>query len=115
MARPKDPTAGSLERMNAYVNSQPKIIQMEPAYVKIYQLALKNGHWIYDPDLKRWYDPEEFKGLEQKINGGDPKRLQRMQVRDPMQGIKAAHVQLQDLKDRMEIFIKRVVEYYRKS
>ncbi len=40
--------------------------------------------------------------------GGDPKRLERMQVRGPMQGIQAAHVQLQDLKDRMEILLEEL-------
>jgi len=30
--------------------------------------------------------------------GGDPKRLEPMQVREPVQEIQAAHVQLQDFK-----------------
>lgn len=87
---------------------------MEPAYLKKYQEAIKNGHWIYDPQLKRWFTPEEFKDIEMNTSGVDPKRLERLQIRDPLQGIQAAHVQLQDLKDRMEIFTKRVLDYYRK-
>jgi len=64
MPRPTEPNSGSTQRMQAYVNSQPKVIPMEPAYLKIYQQAIKSGHWIYDPDIKRWLTPEEFKEIE---------------------------------------------------
>ena len=70
-------------------------------------------HCIYDPEIKRWQTPEEFLELEKRISGGELKRLERLQIKDPMEGINAAYQQLQSLKDRMEVFVKKVIEYYR--
>nr|WP_276900206.1 hypothetical protein [Pedobacter kyonggii] len=79
----------------------------------IYKQAKIAKHWIYDPEIKRWQTPEEFLELEKRISGGELKRLERLQIKDPMEGINAAYQQLQSLKDRMEVFVKKVIEYYR--
>jgi len=83
-------------------------------YFTIYECAKAANHWIYDPQIKRWQTPEEFMELEKNISGGEPGRLERLQIKDPLEGINAAYEQLQSLKDRMEIFVKRVVDYYKK-
>ncbi|WP_316797114.1 hypothetical protein [Pedobacter agri] len=95
-------------------NYQPEP-QQKPSitYFTIYERAKAANHWIYDPEIKRWQTPEEFLELEKKITGGDPKRLERLQIKDPIEGINAAYEQMQSLKDRMEVFVKRVVEYYK--
>jgi len=80
----------------------------------IYQEAKAANHWIYDPEIKRWQTPEEFLELEKRITGGEPKRLERLQIKDPMEGIDAAYEQLQSLKDRMEVFVKNVINYYKR-
>ena len=84
-------------------------------YFTIYEQAKAAKQWIYDPEIKRWQTPEEFIELEKRISGGDPKRLERLQIKDPIEGINAAFEQLQSLKDRMEVFVKRVIEYYKPS
>ena len=91
----------------------PKEKPQSPAYIAIYEQAKTTNQWIYDPQLKRWQTPEEFLELEKKYSGGEPDRLARLQVRDPMDGINASYIQLQELKDRMEIFAKRVLNYYK--
>jgi hypothetical protein len=102
------------ERFKAYMASlPPKQKPITPLYITLYEEAKAKKHWIYDPEIKRWLSPEEFLELEKRISGGEPNRLSRLQVKDPLEGIEAGYMQMQDLKNRMEIFVKRVVEYYR--
>ncbi|RLJ80502.1 hypothetical protein [Pedobacter alluvionis] len=65
------------------------------------------------PEIKRGETPEEFLELEERITDGEPKQLERLQIKDPMEGIKAAYEQFQWLKDRMDVFAKKVIEYYK--
>jgi hypothetical protein len=60
-----------------------------------------------------WQSPEEFLECERRYSGDETNRLGRLQIKDPMQGIEASYIQLQNLKERMEIFVKRVIEYYK--
>lgn len=99
-------------RMENYKYEEPP--KPSITYFTIYEKAKALKHWIYDPEIKRWQTPEEFLELEKRISGGEPKRLERLQIKDPMEGVNAAYEQLQSLKDRMELFVKRVIEYYRK-
>jgi len=114
MPRSENPNKGSAEKMYAYMASLPKPTVSVPSYLAIYNEAKSKNQWVYDPQIKRWMTPEEFKGFEERLSGGEPIRLARMQVKDPIEGIEAGYVQLQSLKERMEIFVKRVLEYYRK-
>ncbi|WP_316848598.1 hypothetical protein [Pedobacter psychrodurus] len=82
-------------------------------YFTIYEKAKAAKHWIYDPEIKRWQTPEEFLELEKRMSGGEPKRLERLQIKDPMEGVNAAYEQLQSLKDRMEVFVKKIIAYYK--
>jgi hypothetical protein len=115
MARPNYETKSSSEKLRAYLASLPPKQQEAPAHISIYNEAKSKNQWIYDPDIKRWFTPEEFLDLEQRISGGAPNRLARMQVKDPIEGIEASFIQMQSLKDRMEIFVKRVLEYYKRK
>lgn len=91
----------------------PKESPKASAYLTIYEQAKLQRKWIYDPKLKRWQTPEEFLENEKRYSGGETDRFSRLQIRDPMDGINASYVQLQDLKERMEIFVKRVLDYYK--
>jgi hypothetical protein len=93
--------------------AMPKENPKAPACLEIYERAKLQRKWIYDPQLKRWQTPEEFLENEKRYSGGEADRLSKLQVRDPMDGINASYVQLQDLKERMEIFVKRVLDYYK--
>jgi hypothetical protein len=114
MSKPADPNAKTTEQVYAYIASISKQIIATPSYLAIYNEAKTKHHWIYDPSIKRWMTPEELKGFEERISGGEPNRLARFQIKDPMEGIEAGYIQLQSLKERMEIFVKRVIEYYKK-
>jgi hypothetical protein len=94
-------------------NSQPQ--QPSISYLSIYEEAKLKKHWIYDPEIKRWQSPEEFLELVQRYSGDETNRLGRLEIKDPMQGIEASYIQLQNLKERMEIFVKRVINYYKDS
>jgi len=75
-------------------------------YFTIYEQAKAAKQWIYDPEIKRWQTPEEFIELEKRISGGDPKRLERLQIKDPIEGINAAYEQLQSLKEGWRFLLK---------
>jgi hypothetical protein len=107
------PRETELSKRFKELSSKPKQVHLPAAYIAIYEAAVSQNHWIYDPQLKRWQTPEEFLENERRYAGGEPGRLSRLQVRDPMDGVNASYVQLQDLKERMEIFVKRVLEYYK--
>lgn len=95
------------------MQSLPNVSPNAPAYQAIFEKAKLEHKWIYDPHLKRWQTPEEFLENEKRYSGGEEDRLSKLQVRDPMDGINASYVQLQDLKERMETFVKRVLDYYK--
>jgi len=38
--------------------------------IAIYEAAVTQNHWIYDPQLKRWQTPEEFLENEQRYGWG---------------------------------------------
>ncbi|MBB2146908.1 hypothetical protein GM921_15495 [Pedobacter sp. LMG 31464] len=102
------------ERYKTYMAGlPPKTKPNTPLYITLYEEAKLKKHWIYDPDIKRWQSPEEFLELEKRISGGEPNRLSRLQVKDPIEGIEAGYLQMKVLKERMEIFVKRVIEYYK--
>lgn len=107
--KPKE-LIGESELQQRWKNYRPEV-QPKPiiTYYAIYEQAKAAKHWIYDPEIKRWQTPEEFHELEKKITGGDPKRLKRMHIKDPIEGINAAYEQMQSLKDRREVVIKRMV------
>lgn len=111
MSKPADPNAKTTEQVYAYIASLQRQVITTSA---IYNEAKSKNRWIYDPEIKRWMTPEEFKAFEERITGGEPNRLAKLQIKDPMEGIEAGYIQLQYLKERMEIFVKRVVEYYKK-
>ncbi len=107
------PRETELSKRFKEMGNRSKEVQLPSAYIAIYEAAVAQNHWIYDPQLKRWQTPEEFLENEKRYSGGEPGRLSRLQVRDPMDGVNASYVQLEDLKVRMEIFVKRVLEYYK--
>ncbi len=78
---------------------------------KICASALENGAWVYDPESKRWFTPQEF--LE--LFGGyyaDHKLFHRVKIKDPVAGIEAGYKQLENLKARLLAFSKKVIAYY---
>jgi len=86
----------------------------QPQYVTckfLFDAAKKRNLWLFDPQTKRWFSPEEFFGLYNKYPVND-KIFQRVEIKDPVEGLQAGHQQLTSIQNRLEIFGKKVIEYY---
>jgi hypothetical protein len=75
--------------------------------------ASRQGMWLYDPSFKKWYHPEEFEHIFTYANAKD-EFLKQLQIKNPEEGIKAGFQQLTALEKKLQIFILKVNEYYRK-
>ncbi len=73
--------------------------------------AIENKLWVYSPEIKKWYTPEEFVALYERYAEPE-KMIQNMQLRDPFEGIEAAYHQMKSLQSRAKAFTLRVLEYY---
>ena len=69
--------------------------------------------WLYDPEVKAWYSPEEFEDKFGRVASGNEKWLAKIQVRDPLEGIDAGYQRLQDLEIKLKDFTRKVIQYYR--
>jgi hypothetical protein len=77
--------------------------------------AVRTDRWLFDPSTKNWYTPPEFKDLFGRITSGNEKFLKQIQVRDPMDGIQAGKLRVQDLQIKLDDFTRKVIDYYRKK
>ena len=68
--------------------------------------------WLFDPADKQWYSPEEFEDVFSKLFAGNP-LFKRMQFKDPLEGITAGFIHLDQTKDKLMNLISRVVAYYK--
>ncbi len=62
--------------------------------------------WVYDPSRKKWYTPEEFSVLDERIVSGNEKYIAQVKVMDPRDGIKAGHQMLLDIHTKPEDFTR---------
>ena len=69
--------------------------------------------WIFDPAVKRWWNPEEFMEMYERYDNMDPKWFENLQIRDPFEGLDAADVQIKDILDRKAILAKKIVDYWK--
>lgn len=111
------PPKAETERLKEYKDSLKNQQQPIPKGMNCRDLARKakaEGLWIYDKSVKRWFTPEELVETYERMTAGQEQFLAKMQLRDPLQGIEAAHIQIKDITERLEIFTKKVIEYYKK-
>jgi hypothetical protein len=80
---------------------------------KIVEEAKSKGVWIFDPQYKKWYSPEDFAHTFNYANANDD-FLKRLQLRHPNEGIEAGFKRLADIHLRLQVFVKVVMEYYKK-
>ena len=80
---------------------------------KIADEAKAQGLWIYCPSYKRWYSPEDFEHIFHYADAKDD-FLKQLQIRDPLEGVIAGFQRMTEIQDRLKIFAKRVLEYYKK-
>jgi hypothetical protein len=79
---------------------------------KIVEKARHDNKWIYDPSIRRWYTPEEFLSTIKSYTNQD-KLIQKVELRDPIEGVEAAFHQIQDVNGRLMPFIKKVIDYFK--
>lgn len=80
---------------------------------KIADEAKAKGLWLYCPEYKHWYTPEEFKYTFTYANAED-EFLKRLQIRNPIEGVKAGFKRLTEIQNRLDLFSEKVVTYYKK-
>src|ERR1700741_2078124 len=91
-----------------------KIWTLHPAYIKAQYIAdeaRKYNAWIYHPEAKRWYTPEEFVGETSKMPDNAP-LFNQIQIRKPIDGINAGNRQIALMLDKLQAFTQRVMDYY---
>jgi hypothetical protein len=76
------------------------------------KMARENRLWVFDPEIKKWYTPEEFAAMYERYITGQEALVQRIQLRDPFEGIEAAYHQMESLQSRAKAFTLRVLEYF---
>ena len=78
---------------------------------KLFDTAKRNGHWIYDPQPKAWYTPEEFIRLYGPYYSNHP-LLIRVKLKSPLEGLKAGYKQVENLNTKLQLFNEKVVAYF---
>lgn len=87
---------------------------VENLFMVLLNEAIRKDFWLFNTEIKRWYTPDEFRQLNERIDRASQNRLlEKYKVMDPLEGLDAAHRQLESLRTRLEVFEKKVVEYYR--
>jgi hypothetical protein len=68
-----------------------RIWTLHPAYIKAQYLAdeaARKNAWLFDPEIKRWYTPEEFV-TETSQFPDNAQIFTKIQIRNPVEGIDA--------------------------
>lgn len=74
-------------------------------------MARASGSWIYNPENKTWYTPEEFLDAYGKFYLSHS-LFDKVKIMDPMEGVKAGYKQLDMLQDKLRAFSLKIIEYY---
>ena len=75
--------------------------------------ARKSKFWIYNPDGKKWYTPEEFgEAVAQNTLYLKEGWLEKYKIMNPIKGLEAAEILSQQLNQKKLEFQRRVLEYY---
>ena len=75
--------------------------------------ALRTDNWLFDPSTKTWYTPTEFKQQFERITAGNEKFLMQIQIRDPLDGVRAGKLRIQDMQIKLEDLTQKIISYYR--
>ena len=86
--------------------NEPQYLTCEFIVSEARQLKL----WMYDPQIKRWFTPDEFHTYYHAFPKED-KIFQRVQLRDPFDAIEAAHQQVENISHRLLLFTRKLLTY----
>lgn len=76
--------------------------------------AQRKNCWIFDMNNKVWYSPEEFERSYLEVPYIE-KFYERFKALDPVEGLKAADIQLQKIIQKKQDLESRVIGYYQKK
>jgi hypothetical protein len=76
--------------------------------------AIAKNAWLFDKTIKRWYTPEKFVKIFVNRVYVSKKELDDFEIKSPMEGIDAGYRQMESIHNRLEIFTKKVLDYYDK-
>ena len=79
----------------------------------IAEKAKAQGMWLYDPEYKKWYSPEDFQHIFTYANASD-EFLKTIQIRHPSEGIHAGFKMLVEVQAKLQALVNAVVAYYKK-
>jgi hypothetical protein len=97
----------------AYANNYEQKVSTLSLITIVFNNAVKQGLWLFDPSIKRWFNPDEFMDLYKNYDNLDPKWIEKIEIRDPIEGLEAADTQIESILSRKAILTKRVIEYER--
>lgn len=99
--------------------SDPANFQLEyNAYIDSKVASAKQADsWIYDPSHKYWYTPDEFaKKFKDRWDFNKSELwFESLQIRNPMDGLRAGFKQLEDMRKKLELFSEKAFMYYRQK
>jgi hypothetical protein len=81
--------------------------------IDLVNAALRMDNWLFDPSTKTWYTPAEFKDQFERITAGNEKFLMQIQIRDPLDGLRAGKLRIQDMQIKLEDLTQKIISYYR--
>ena len=97
----------------AYADKYEQKVRTIDLIRKIFNNAVKQGLWVFEPSIKRWFTPDEFMEMYERYDNLDPKWIEKIQIRDPTEGLEAADTQIESILYRQAILTKRIIEYER--
>lgn len=90
-----------------------KVVKSIDLIKNIVNDALKQKMWVFDPSTKRWFTPGEFMEVFERQDKLDIHWVDSIQVLDPVEGLEAADLQIQNLMARRAALAKRIVDYWK--
>jgi hypothetical protein len=83
----------------------------------LYKEAQVSKLWIYRKDKKTWYTPEEFKAayIDQAPQENMKTIIGSFRIMDPQVGLDQRLNFMKRTSEEIEVFMKRVVEYYKRK
>lgn len=77
--------------------------------------ARRRRLWLYDPQYKRWYSPDDFvKSFGQSMQNHDS-YFDSIQIKDPIEAILQGQKAIKDLQNKVHALTERVLEHLARS
>ena len=75
--------------------------------------AKARNMWLFDPQYKMWYSPEEFKHIFHYANCPN-ELINRLEMKNPVDSVNIGFKRMMEIQNKLHVFAKRVLDYYKK-